>query len=228
MRVAVQISGQQRYGEFFPHFAESMNVFGSVDFFFHHWDGPRTNDEISALVPTNHAVRAIKSEPQIEFQINPEWKMLIPVGSSIFNLVSMTYGIQEANKLRLEYEKAAGAEYDLVIRARPDIRLVDFPSDSTWLAQMPERTVFVGKRPHYLPAHKPEIQDQVAIGRADTMNIYSGLFGALDRFHAEGRKFHPETYFHWWLSSNGIAMNETVFSPEMEKVKIRREDRAVY
>jgi hypothetical protein len=37
MRIAIQVSGQQRYGQFFAEFIASLTPFGEIDVFFHHW-----------------------------------------------------------------------------------------------------------------------------------------------------------------------------------------------
>lgn len=108
MRVAIQISGQQRYGEFFAQFLASMSIFDDIDFFVHHWEGPRSADEIAAIVPN---IRSISIEQQKQFEVKPEWSLLHPQGSSIFNLMSMTYGIWAANELRRSYQVQTGKQY---------------------------------------------------------------------------------------------------------------------
>jgi hypothetical protein len=216
MRIALQISGQQRYGDFFPQLLSAFDGC-DLDIFVHNWSGPRSEEELRDLIGPQLVGLAV--EPQIAFEVPPEWKKLVPQGSSIFNLVSMTYGIREANRLRVE----SGRDYDAVVRARSDIRLLG-P-----ITIPPAPLIELGKRPYFLPFGKPEIQDQFAIGDPAVMDLYAGLYDHLGDFHAEGRKFHPETYFAWWLHKCGIVVSEdSGLIVQMDKIEMARELRAVY
>lgn len=225
MKIAVQLSGQQRYGSHFPQFVDSLKHFSQVDYFVHHWDGPRTEQELKDLIPN---VVAIKTEPQIKFEPDPKWTLLYSVGSSIFNLMSMCYGIKEANALRTQYEQETGTQYDLVIRIRPDLRLTNLPQYTSWFETKAENTLLVGERPHYLPVGRPEIQDQIAIGTPDEINRYATLYDGLPKYHEHGFRYHPESYFYWWLTGQGLKFDETGFKPEIENVHLAREQRAIY
>jgi hypothetical protein len=216
--IALQISGQQRYGKYFPQLLEAFDGF-DVDIYIHNWTGIYVEQDIVRAYPD---VYDIVIEDQIQFDIPKDWKKMIPepYGSPIFNLVSMCYGIYQANLLRIK----SGIKYDYVARARSDIRLVGFRSDY-WASQ---NVIDVGIRPHFLPVGRPEIQDQFAIGTPETMNIYSELYNNLQKFHDCGGQFHPETFFYWWLKSNNITMLEETFKVEMEKIEIPRELRSIF
>lgn len=220
MRVALQISGQQRYGEYWPEFLKCFSLV-DCDVFIHNWDGPRSHRQLEVIAPN---VKTVVTEPQKIFHPKKEWTLLHPQGSSIFNLMSMTYGMQRVNRMRLEYEYTTGIEYDVVIRARSDIKLWGWRH----MFVVPENTVQVGDRPDYLPVGKKEMQDQIAMGRPDVMNYYSDMYDGFDEFFDEGRKFHPESYFWWWMERKGISIDESGWETQLEKIEMRREMRAVY
>lgn len=221
MKVAVHISGQQRYGENIGHFLRDMAVYDEVDLYLWHWDGPRDAGQLASMVeakcPSNVRIAGIELQPQIDFKPHPDWKLLIWCGSSIFNLMSMTYAIRECDRMRT-------GDYDLVVRSRPDMRLHNFKPPT-----IGPKLVSVGLRPHYLPAGSLEIQDQFAIGTPEDMAVYAKLYDQLGSFHQQGGRFHPETYVHWWMAGqNGVRFDETGYRPEIENIHIRREDRSVY
>lgn len=231
MKVAVQISGRQRYGTYFAEFQNALaTTFGPVDFFIHNWSDKRSAAEITNLVQFPHKVAKIEVVPQIPFFIDPKWDR---AHGTAFNVVSMLYGIQAVNKLRHDYQTETGAAYDLVIRARSDIKLVGFPVDPTWLTADDDLQVYVGKRPHYLPKNLPEVQDQFAIGRPEAMDVYANMYDGIkadfEPLHPNSKtKFHPETYVFWWLYNNMVSMDETTFSVLLENDHIDRKQRATY
>ncbi len=231
MKVAVQISGRQRYGKYFGEFQNTLaTTFGSVDYFIHNWHDQRMTSDIIKLIQFPHNVKDVQLEPQKPFFVDPKW--LHPYGN-VFNVISMIYGVQQVNEMRKAYEETSGTKYDLVIRARSDIKVADFPIDPTWIMSQPDNTVFVGIRPHYLPAHLEEVQDQIAIGKPAAMDIYASMYDGIKvPFEplAKGSKpkFHPETYVCWWLKKHGVVINEDQFSTLLENDHIDRKQRATY
>jgi hypothetical protein len=217
MRLALQISGQQRYGDYLPQLLQAFDAY-EVDIFVHNWVGPRDESELRKLIGGN--VVDIKLEEQVQFVIPPEWKKIHWCGTTIFNLVSMTYGIREVNRMRQE----SGNQYDFVVRSRSDVRLVGFQP----VSRMTDDIILVGNRPWYLPRERRELQDQFAFGTPAAMDKYCGLYDNLQRFHDEGREFHPETYFQWWVTTAGLEAIENYFDVQLEKIEVPREARAVY
>jgi hypothetical protein len=219
----------QRYGAFFPDLLASLNkIYGPVDLFLHQWEGPYTAEQITSKCGTN-PVRALKIEPRREFEIDPRW-YADPRDTPIYNVVSMCYGIQEANRLRHAYEDQTGERYYLVIRARSDIRLHNLPPDPAWARSFPERTICLGVRPNYLKIYPVAVQDQIAIGRPEDMDRYARLYENLPKYYAENpsNMYHPETYFGWSLRNSGLTFNESGFSPELERAYLHPRDRASY
>ena len=73
------------------------------------------------------------------------------------------------------------------------------------------------------------VQDQFAIGRSAAMTAYADLFTGFDRYYAAGHRFHPETYFRWFIASAGLHIDEADISLELDLRGVRwREDRAIY
>ena len=231
MRVALEISGMQRYGAFFPDMLKTLNgVFGPVDLFVHHWTGPYTAEQIQEKAGIN-PIRAIQIDsPRSaeELHVNPAWQTH-PDQTPIYNVVSMCVSVTVAAMLRAEYEHNS-APYDLAIRARSDIRLVNFPTDPTWALDVPPGTVRVGARPSYLAGYPIGIQDQFAIGRGADMYRYAHLWRNIDGFHDElpGRHYHPETYVGWSVRESGLQVDESGFSVQLERAHLHPKMRATY
>jgi hypothetical protein len=108
-------------------------------------------------------------------------------GSNIFNIQSMLYAIQMADRIRVEYEKKNGFNYDCVIRARGDLSCftpIDLKKYQSLL-------------PHYLflpdvQYFQPGFNDTFAFSSSRTMEIYSGLYDRLDEyFYKDGVQFNP-------------------------------------
>ena len=219
MKVAVQLSGQQRYGDYLQILFHAMRVFDQIDIFAHHWAEPRSQQEVESLLRgikthPNAKIGKVEVEPQVDFEIKPHWKTH---GHPIFNIMSMVYSIKQANLLRTTYEHEHGETYDLVIRARPDIGLFEFPQDQTWFSAIQEGVIYVGRRPFNIMSNPKAIQDQVAIARPSTMNIYSQLYSRLDDFFDEGNILGPEILFYWWLiEKNHFPINETGFNTQID------------
>jgi len=198
MKVALQISGQQRYSDYFAELLESFKVFPDLDVFFHHWHGPRDESVIRSLVHHGQ-VRSIKIEPQINFQPPLDWQP-VPHTITIFNMMSAAYSIKAVNQLRLDYEKETGTTYDLVIRARADIRMICLPQDISWYDRIGRMMLFLPARGNILGEN--QINDQFAMGKPETINLYAQLFDNFQKFHDIGRKFQPEQILYWHVVDN--------------------------
>jgi hypothetical protein len=220
MKLAVQLSGQQRYGSYLKNILDVLNVFDHVDIFAHHWDVPRSKDDLEffirdSITSDKMFLQTLEVEKQIQFFINPNWRTH---GHPIFGIMSMTYSIWKSNFLRRQYERTTGIQYDLVMRVRPDIQIHNFPQNKEWFEKINENAVYVGRRTSNIAPHiNSTIQDQIAIAKPSTMNTYSELYNNFDKFFLEGGIFGPEILFYWWLKTkNNFNVNETEFLPEID------------
>lgn len=229
VKVALQISGMQRYGLYFPYLLQALHrAYGSVDIFAHHWEGPYSLDEIREKCGPER-LRALQIEPRREFPIDPAWKVR-PEQTPIYNVVSMVASIKAANDLRRMHEALTGEHYDLAIRARSDILLDNMPLDPAWALAVPEGTIRLGARPEYLRDMPLAVQDQIAFARPADMDRYSELYDNLPAFHAEDPEniYHPESYFGWSLRKSGLVIEESGFRPLLERAHLHPRDRATY
>lgn len=228
IRVALQISGMQRYGAFFPDFLATLNrVYGPVDVYLHQWAGPYTAAALAQRCGGNPVMDLVIEEARA-FEIDPRWRT--PAGGTpVHNITSMCWGIHAVNEQRREKE-ARTAPYDLVIRARSDIRLIDFPSDPAWALDVPPGTIRIGVRPGYLAQWPVAVQDQIAFGRPADMDRYAELYQNLPAFYEENpaNLYHPETYFGWSLRKSGLSFDETAFSLQLERAHLHPKNRASY
>lgn len=231
MKAALQISGQQRYGNFFPEFLKTLSAaFDEIDVFVHNWEGPNDavtlGKKIAVQLPTNCALRKVQIDPQRMFVFLPHWKRHPGASNDggpeqvMFRLISQLYGINNVNAIRQRWQKSTGVKYDRVIRARSDFKIEgDLKFDDPM-------TIYTGAPK--IPLQNHMMQDQFAIGSPEDMDVYADMFLNLNEMHDTIGGFHPEMFFYWWTHvKNGIPVDQTGFIGVMENQHIVRESRDV-
>lgn len=111
------------------------------------------------------------------------------------NTKSMLYSVQEANNLKLEYEKNNNMEYDVVIRCRYDILFkenfeLDYPKNNT----------------AYLMQRSVGYNDWVIYGNSKTMDIYSNAY---QHYQNTERILQscPEKLYQDYLNNKDLSVN---------------------
>jgi hypothetical protein len=231
MKAALQISGQQRYGNFFREFLTTLSgSFDQIDVFVHNWSGPNNMVALSKLIqgelPKKCKLQVVHIQPQINFEIKPEWSRHPGASNDggpqavIFRLISQIYGIWAANKLRTDWQKTHDVQYDRVIRGRTDFKIEGTP-------KFDDPNIIYTGAPRIALQHQM-MQDQFACGSPEKMDIYADMYNQLDVWHAERGGFHPEMFFYWWTHlKNGIQVDQSGFVGVMENQHIIREQRDV-
>jgi hypothetical protein len=130
-RVALVLSGQQRFADKTFHQFKKYLPFDIIDVFFHTWD--LSDEEVNSnsffisnkqLIDTFKPVKFLFEEhPQLEFE-----KIATSIGKNSsappINILSMFYSMLKSDLLRQQHEKVNEFKYDLVIRARFDFFLL--------------------------------------------------------------------------------------------------------
>lgn len=97
------------------------------------------------------------------------------------NFLTLWYGIVKSNELRIQYQRATGAEYDLVFRMRTDM----VPTGDIDLTQYVDRaatTMF----------NAENFADNFLFGGPEVYNRFVAYWGHLRSLSAEGTFVHPE------------------------------------
>lgn len=191
-RIAIQYSGEIRHllDCFNNHYENFFikNPDYHIDIFAHLWAEVDDNriDRINKLLnPVD-----ICFEPQINFNRedivqDPRFPWYTP------NMVSMFYGIEKVNDIRLDHEKKNNIEYDYIIRMRPDI---------LFLPDYIKNIEYYEKGFLHLKDYNPyesqglpyAINDYFAIGSPELINQYSKVYSNLDNMIKDGAAINPE------------------------------------
>ena len=143
-----------------------------------------------------------------------------------FKIVSMWYGMKEANALR----KASGESYAAVVRVRPDLKFVH-PFDAVEkLEQAREGQRAKGR--DFLGLLVPSIDswgglnDQLAIATPEAMDAYASVYDHAPEFFQAGEQLAPEPYLRKAVQKGGVGELDLVLStrgttPIRTKSKIR-------
>jgi hypothetical protein len=85
----------------------------------------------------------------------------------------MWYKVQDANRLKEEYEKENNITYDLIIRTRPDIFINKF----TFNEDINENILYFSSSELY-----HSWNDQFAFGNKFVMDIYNNIYNYIDQY----------------------------------------------
>ena len=109
--------------------------------------------------------------------------------STIFN---MWWGIYKVNELKRKYEEDNGFKYDIVIRTRFDIEVLEEVHLRNW-----NDNVFIPIGSD----HRDGINDFLAYGASHSMDYYCSTFKHLVKYIKDGEIIHPERLLRKHLSN---------------------------
>lgn len=218
MRVAVVLAGHLRGWDFYgPALIENVLQPLSADLFVHTWDtggqklwigeilcGPSPDDNftvdyesaIRLLQPKRYVVEnrlRLHNEGLFDARVRRHMYVFWAQARPEY-INSQLYSIYRANRLRTEYEREHGFEYDLVIRLRLDYGPIDeVPEDEiAELMESPPDRIFVPQAAYSQHGHEPcrwcqtrgthngphdlEVCDVFAFGRGSVMDHCCNLF----------------------------------------------------
>jgi hypothetical protein len=115
------------------------------------------------------------------------------------DVLSMFYGICEANKLRHKFQQENEITYDCVIRCRSDL-FFHKSFDIRPFKEMVENYVILPDTHNWRDGKN----DQLAISSPENMNIYCQAYDSIRSYYNLGGIFHPETFLSWYLEKNDI------------------------
>jgi hypothetical protein len=239
MKAAVLIQGDSRFCAEFDLFLENLKGFDQVDYFMCLW---KNNYQTANLLNgAGHQVVSPSWHNLTEDWVLNKFRQELPQGHRIIklqlidqdsvpvqlvtenfaketrqeNVWKMLYSLHQANQMRVEYETALGIEYDMVIRTRPDVALME-PIEAeilkTHLNNDPNLVIIPrNKRCGYNGVF---ICDLFAIATPETMTVYCDLYNQALDHHASGTIFHPETLLGIHLRKNSKSFEPGNFNIE--------------
>lgn len=240
MKVAVLVQGEPRFCQEFDFFLENLVGYDQVDWFFYLWkksdpfqsvqgtDGhvlvaDRWQDidlnwaigKLQNNLPQNHYVAGIELADQYALPI-PIIKRKLNCGN-VANVWKMWHSQCQVNQMRLAYEKEYDTSYDVVIRTRPDVALLDIIDVrvvNDHLVKNPN-IVIIPKNRLVGETVERVICDLVGISNSQNMTTYSNLINHALEYNRLGEEFHPENLLSCHIKNQGLKRGLADFSIEM-------------
>jgi len=196
MKIALCLSGQPRYIDIgYQYLYNNILSKYNIDVFSHIWyDEELIDSDIEFCIRYNRSHKWEKdSDKKILNLYNPKKYIfespksfsVQPFTGANFelikpeNVLSMFYSIEQANKLKKEYEKENNFRYDLVIRSRTDIILHNFNLN---LNTVDKNKIYCYGLDQFMFENTIICNDQFAFGSSEYMDIYSSLFSMLEYY----------------------------------------------
>lgn len=225
MKVAVLISGSPRFNSEFDSFINGLQGCDQVDWFVQLWkDNPRPDKlGYEDLVLVSDSWRQVDyswAKKKIKDNL-PEKHRLINLAivdssnivyptitgpqvhhSNFKSICKMHLGWKLVDVLRQQYDE----EYDLVIRARPDLCLpgpLNLPQIRSIINQHPDTVIVSNGGQH---GYQYFINDLIAITSPKNMTIYTDLVNHVKEYNDRQVMFHPENLLACHLINNGLKI----------------------
>jgi len=241
LKVAVLIQGEPRFCQEFDFFLENLVGYDHVDWFFYLWktsDSSQTVqgtdghilvadrwqnidinwaiDKLQSNLPENHYVAGIEIADQHTIPI-PVIKRKLGYGVNVPNVWKMWHSQYKVNQMRLDYEKENDVFYDVVIRTRPDVALLDIVNVKVvndHLVKNPN-LVIIPKNRLVGETMERVMCDLVGISNSQNMTTYTDLINHALEYNRLGEEFHPENLLSCHLTKQGLERGLADFSIEM-------------
>lgn len=225
MRVAVLISGSPRFNAEFDTFINGLKGADQVDWYIQLWkDNPRPDKlgyedlilvanswrhvdfswaekKITENLPDNHQL--------INLEVVDNATIVYPniIGPQVHHrnfesICKMHLGWNIVDRLRQYHNE----QYDLVIRARPDLYLpepLNLPQIKSIINQHPNTVVVSNGGQH---GYQYFINDLIAITSSENMSIYTNLVNHVKKYNDDKVMFHPENLLAFHLVNNGLKI----------------------
>ena len=205
-RIAVCVSGVARQPRQNLKFLKAFLAGADADVFLHFWEHPDRDVIERALAP-----KASVFQPASEAPAPPAFRRMEKGvdAARAANSTAMFYSVKRANDLKRAYEEEHGFRYDIVVRLR-----LDFFSTAT-LAEVIEHIRYEQKgwdRILYVPdmAQSVGLNDQIALGSSETMDVYAGVFDTLADV-ARSDYFNPEYVLLRHVQRSGLKIRTFPF-----------------
>ena len=240
MRVAALVQGEPRFCQEFDFFLENLVGYDQIDWFFYLWKtSPPTQkimrteghvlvaerwqnlDKSWAIaklqnnLPQGHYVAGLEIADQDSIPI-PIVKRNLNT-DNVSNVWKMWHSQHQANRMRLDYEREHEISYDVVIRTRPDVALLDIVDATTINEHFVKQPnlVIIPKNKLVGETVDRVICDLVGISNSRSMNVYTDLINHALEYNRMGEEFHPENLLACHLNHQGLETRIADFSVEM-------------
>lgn len=222
MKVAVLIQGEPRFCSEFDLFLDQVNQDGhEYHWYLYMWNpnpGPEVHgynliadcwrsysaeqarERLSRLLPPNHRVIAVETADQRELVFPSTPRKAGETHEQ--NVWKMFYSLKQADTLR----QIHGMDYDLVIKARPDVSVRDLNLAEIWAQVSADpQQVIISKTNHH-GYWGTKLNDWAAVARPEAMAVYCSVYDRIMDYYNAGFLFHPESLLSFHLAQHGVAV----------------------
>lgn len=216
MKIAICISGQPRnLNKSYPGIKEKLLDPYSPDVFIHTWYnkedigtnrvnswGHKIEENLNQFTLSNIFEKYNPKKFKIENQINFCLPLELQDTNYHFNMTSMLYSMNEANNLKKQYEAENNFKYDVVIRTRFDLNILD---------ELNILSLDLNNKIHCLNdcSHYNGVNDQFAIGNSQNMDIFNSSYNIISEFIDDYKNWNISTvcgetivYYNSWIKHN--------------------------
>lgn len=235
MKIAILLSGQPRFSGDFTQLLKNLKGYDHADWFCCMPNNNSENKKQSLYVPNSWKQFAAKwaiSELQSNFPANNYIQAFEISKCDIprVNVFKGRYNLYRANQLRLDYQLRSGITYNMVLRVRPDVSLID-TLDLRHIDQRVLINTVILPRNHWAKhPQDPTLRmcDQFAIASSNNMTTYANLHNDIEEciniLKGLSIENHPEISLLMQLQRNKILVKRGPFSiglrrfsPDVEK-----------
>jgi hypothetical protein len=171
-----------------------MNRFSNYDIFYHTWSDDPDLSKIHYLEKDDHT-KNISIENRITLPERPIYDKNRRTEVFVQGLLRQLYCLKTCNSLKTQYEKENNFVYDVVVRIRPDLLLVN----NTCLEKSAESWDM--KNYVYTTDHDDYhgYNDRFYFSNSENMDFLSNRLDLLDMYMDLGGVYHYETFFKFCI-----------------------------
>lgn len=188
MRIAVLLCGQPRFRKDFNDFLTNLKGFDAADYFCYFtpdntaeteekmpmefWrqilDKTISRNFLQSLLPANSTIQ--------EFELSDSDYISLPSEpAGVTNpMYKAWYNLYQVNQLRIKFQQENNIQYDMIVRARPDVGLLD-ELDVSQLVGSEYLIIPKNKIASHWTPNSPRMCDQFSLGGDRAMNVYCNM-----------------------------------------------------
>lgn len=227
-RCALLISGEPRFCRELDQLLDKFTNFDQIDWYVLVWDrSPQVSDyhrsqqsrlvadswlaptqawaeaKIRENLPAKHTLARLELVDQqtLNFGLPPHHDGV----TNIANAWKMFWCNQQTDLWRQAAEQAQGFNYDLVIKARPDM-LAYSNIDLASAAEISKNPGCIIMPDNTRAGYGYAVSDLMALGGSKAMAQYADCINSVNEYIEHGGIFHPETILGWYLRKTNMSI----------------------
>jgi len=178
-----------------------MSRFSDYDIFYHTWTDDPDLDKLH-LIENDENTKNVLVENRITLPEKPIYEKNKRPEVFVQGLLRQLYCLKSCNSLKMQYEKENNFQYDIVVRIRPDILLIN----NTCLEKNVE--TWNMEKYVYTTDHDDHhgYNDRFYFSNSENIDFLSNRINLLDMYMDLGGVFHYETFFKFCVHYKELSI----------------------